>query len=221
VIPAFSVGRTQTLLYLIRELEEAGKIPKMPVYVDSPMAIEALNIFDDHIRDFDLYARMQKMQGKDIFRTADLHIYRSKEESMSINNVKSNAIIISASGMVTGGRILHHLARTLPDSKNTVLLIGYQAEGTRGRTLQDKKETVTMHGKKVPITAKVEMIDGFSGHADYFEMLAWLMAFNKAPKKVFIVHGNPTSSAAMAEHIRETYKWDVVVPVLGESFILD
>ena len=221
VIPAFSVGRTQTLLYLIRELEEAGKIPKMPVYVDSPMAIEALNIFDDHIRDFDLYARMQKMQGKDIFRTADLHIYRSKEESMSINNVKSNAIIISASGMVTGGRILHHLARTLPDPKNTVLLIGYQAEGTRGRTLQDKKETVTMHGKKVPITAKVEIIDGFSGHADYFEMLAWLMAFNKAPKKVFIVHGNPTSSAAMAEHIRETYKWDVVVPVLGESFILD
>ncbi|MDP8220930.1 MAG: MBL fold metallo-hydrolase [Candidatus Stygibacter frigidus] len=221
VIPAFSVGRTQTLLYLIRELEEDGKIPKMPVYVDSPMAIEALQIFNNHIQDFDLFARMQKMQGKDIFRTADLHICRSKEESISINDVKSNAIIISASGMVSGGRILHHLARTLPDSKNTVLLIGYQAEGTRGRTLQEKKETVTIHGKHVPITAKVEMIDGFSGHADYFEMLAWLMAFNKPPQKVFIVHGNPEASAAMADHIRKTYKWDVVVPVLGESFILD
>jgi len=221
VIPAFSVGRTQTLLYLIRELEEDGKIPKMPVYVDSPMAIEALQIFYNHIQDFDLFARMQKMQGKDIFCTSDLHICRSKEESMSINNVKSNAIIISASGMVTGGRILHHLARTLPDPKNTVLLIGYQAEGTRGRTLQEKKETVTIHGKHVPITAKVEMIDGFSGHADYYEMLAWLMAFNKAPKKVFIVHGNPEASTAMADHIRQTYNWDVVVPVLGESFILD
>jgi metallo-beta-lactamase family protein len=221
VIPAFSVGRTQTLLYLIRELEEDGKIPKMPVYVDSPMAIEALNIFDDHICDFDLNARMQKMQGKDIFRTADLHICRAKEDSMRINNVRSNAIIISASGMVTGGRILHHLARTLPDPKNTVLLIGYQAEGTRGRALQEKRETVTIHGKKIPITAKVEMIDGFSGHADYYEMLAWLMAFNKPPKKVFIVHGNPEASAAMADHIRKTYNWDVVIPQLGDSFILD
>ncbi|MCF7912821.1 MAG: MBL fold metallo-hydrolase [Candidatus Cloacimonetes bacterium] len=221
VIPAFSVGRTQTLLYLIRELEEDGKIPVLPVYVDSPMAIEALKIFDDHIRDFDLYARMQVMQGKDIFRTGNLHIYRSKEESISINDVKSNAIIISASGMVTGGRILHHLARTLPDSKNTVLLIGYQAEGTRGRTLQEKKETVTIHGAKVPINAKVEMIDGFSGHADYFEMLAWLMAFNKTPKKVFIVHGNPEASAAMAEHIKKQYGWDVVIPQLGDSYTLD
>jgi len=140
---------------------------------------------------------------------------------MSINKVRSNAIIISASGMVTGGRILHHLARTLPDPKNTVLLIGYQAEGTRGRTLQEKKETVTIHGKKVPITAKVEMIDGFSGHADYYEMLAWLMAFNKAPNKVFIVHGNPEASAAMADHIRKTYNWEIVIPQLGESFLLD
>ncbi len=221
VIPAFSVGRTQTLLYLIRKLEEEGKIPLMPVYVDSPMAIEALKIFEDHIRDFNLQARMLTMQGKDIFRTQNLHICRSKEESISINEVKSNAIIISASGMATGGRILHHLARRLPDPQNTILLIGYQAEGTRGRTLLEKAETVKIHSQEVPVKANVEMIDGFSGHADYYEMLAWLMAFNKTPKKVFIVHGNKNASAAMAGHIREEYGWDVVIPSMGDSFILD
>ncbi len=221
VIPAFSVGRTQTLLYLIRELEEEGKIPVMPVYVDSPMAIEALKIFEDHIRDFNLQARMLNMRGKDIFRTQNLHICRSKEESISINEVKSNAIIISASGMATGGRILHHLARRLPDPQNTILLIGYQAEGTRGRTLLEKAETVKIHSQEIPVKANVEMIDGFSGHADYYEMLAWLMAFNKTPKKVFIVHGNKEASAAMAEHIREEYGWDVVIPSMGDSFTLD
>jgi metallo-beta-lactamase family protein len=221
VIPAFSVSRTQTLLYLIRELEEEDKIPVLPVYVDSPMAIEALNIFENHISDFDLGARVQKIMGKDIFRTHDLHICRSKEESISINNVKSHAIIISASGMVTGGRILHHMARILPDPKNTVLLIGYQAEGTRGRTLQEKKETVTIHGKKVPVSAQIEDIDGFSGHADYNEMLAWLMPFNKAPKKVFIVHGNEEASAEMARKIKDKYGWNVVIPATGDSFELD
>jgi len=221
VIPAFSVGRTQTLLYLIRQMEEAGEIPSLPVYVDSPMAIEALSIFNQHISDFDLFARMETMKGNDIFKPRQLHICRSKDESIAINQVKSKAIIISASGMVTGGRILHHLSRILPDHKNTVLLIGYQAEGTRGRTLQDKKETVTIHGKKVPINAQIEVIDGFSGHADYFEMLAWLMAFNKSPKQIFIVHGNPEASASLAEHIKNQYNWKVTIPQSGESFQFD
>jgi metallo-beta-lactamase family protein len=221
VIPAFSVGRTQTLLYLIRLLEEEGKIPSIPVYVDSPMAIEALQIFEDHIRDFDLYARMQAMQGKRIFYPAQLHVCRSKEESIKINSVTSRAIIISASGMVTGGRILHHLAKRLPERRNTVLLIGYQAEGTRGRSIQEGKATVKIHGAQVPIEAHVEMIDGFSGHADYHELLAWLMAFNKAPKEVFIVHGNEDASTAMAEHIKRTYGWNVTIPKMGESFRLE
>lgn len=221
VIPAFSVGRTQTLLYLIRLLEEEGKIPSIPVYVDSPMAIEALQIFEDHIRDFDLYARMQAMQGKRIFYPAQLHVCRSKEESIKINSVTSRAIIISASGMVTGGRILHHLAKRLPERRNTVLLIGYQAEGTRGRSIQEGKATVKIHGTQVPIEAHVEMIDGFSGHADYHELLAWLMAFNKAPKEVFIVHGNEDASTAMAEHIKRTYGWNVTIPKMGESFRLE
>jgi len=221
VIPAFSVGRTQTLLYLIRELEEDGKIPVIPVYVDSPMAIEALRIFEDHIFDFDLQARMKKMQGKEIFQPQKLKLCRSKEESMAINAVQENAIIISASGMVTGGRITHHLAKRLPNTQHTVLLIGYQAEGTRGRTIQEKRETVKIHGQKVPIKAHIEMIDAFSGHADYTEMLAWLMPFNIKPRKVFIVHGNEAAGEAMAEHIRKEYNWDVVIPAYGDSFILD
>ncbi|MDA3812736.1 MAG: MBL fold metallo-hydrolase [Candidatus Cloacimonetes bacterium] len=221
VIPAFSVGRTQTLLYLLRLLEEEGKIPSYPIFVDSPMAISALDIFKDHIRDFDLYARMQKMQGKDIFHPKDLHICRSREGSMSINSHRSGCIIVSASGMVTGGRILHHLAQRLPDPKNTVLLMGYQAEGTRGRTIQEKKETVKIHGKPVPINAQIEMIDGFSGHADYNEMLAWLMPFNKIPKQVFMVHGEAEASQSMAEKIKKTYGWNVTVPQFGESFELE
>ena len=221
VIPAFSVGRTQTLLYLIRELEEAGKIPVIPVYVDSPMAIEALRIFENHISDFDLQARMKKMQGKEIFQPQKLKLCRSKEESMAINGVQKNAIIISASGMVTGGRITHHLAKRLPNQRHTVLLIGYQAEGTRGRIIEEKRETVKIHGQKVPIKAHVETIDAFSGHADYNEMLAWLMPFNITPRKVFIVHGNEEARIAMAEHIRRVYNWDVVIPAYGDSYILD
>ena len=221
IIPAFSVGRTQTLLYLLRLLENEGKIPSYPIFVDSPMAIEALDIFEAHISDFDLYTRMQKMAGQDIFQPKNLRICRSKEDSISINQHKSGCIIISASGMVTGGRILHHLAQRLPDSRNTILLIGYQAEGTRGRTIQEKKETVKIHGAEVPIKAQIEMIDGFSGHADYNEMLAWLMPFNRPPKATFLVHGEADASQSLAEKIKQTYGWDVNIPQLGESFELE
>ncbi len=220
VIPAFSVGRTQTLLYLIRKLEEDKKIPKLPIYVDSPMAIDALKIFNSHIHDFDLSARMEKMQGKDIFYPENLTICRSRQDSQNINRIKSGAIIISASGMATGGRILHHLAQRLPDARNTILLSGYQAFGTRGRAIQEHKESVKIHGQQVSIKAKVEMIDGFSAHADYNEVLAWLMAFNKPPKKVFIVHGDEEASHSMAQKIRDTYGWKVVIPKFGESFDL-
>ncbi|MCF7857719.1 MAG: MBL fold metallo-hydrolase [Candidatus Cloacimonetes bacterium] len=221
VIPAFSVGRTQTLLYLLRLLEEEGKIPSYPIFVDSPMAIEALEIFEKHIHDFDLNARQQKMAGKDIFRPKNLQICRSKEDSIGINQHRSGCIIISASGMVTGGRIVHHMAQRLPDPKNTILMIGYQAEGTRGRSIVDKKETVKIHGKVIPINAQIEIIDGFSGHADYNEMLAWLMPFNKKPENVFIVHGEPEASQAMADKIKQTYHWNVTIPKFAESFDID
>lgn len=221
IIPAFAVGRTQTLLYMLRELEEMSKIPILDVYVDSPMAINSLKVFQDHVPEFSLEARMKALKGAHVFTPKKLHICKTRDESIKINNVKNKAIIISSSGMVTGGRILHHMIQRLPDSQNTVLFIGYQAEGTRGRTIMEGKPEVKIHGQYVPINAKIEHFTGMSAHGDYNEILAWLLGFNKAPERTFIVHGEPDSSEAMAKRIREAYAWDVVVPKMNESYELD
>ena len=212
VIPSFAVGRSQTLLYLLRELEEAGRIPRVPIYLDSPMANHALEVHRKHIADLNLVCRKQSIAGERIFHPQKLVCSVSREQSMKINSVQKNAIIISASGMVTGGRILHHLKERLSEPQHTVLFIGYQAQGTRGRTILEGKESVKMFGQEVPIKAKIERIEGFSGHADYQELLAWLMGFNKAPERIFLVHGEPEASSAMADHIRKQFKWDVTVP---------
>ena len=221
LIPAFSVGRTQTLLYLIHELEEQGKIRSMPVYLDSPMSINATGIFEKHIADLDLTARVKILQGKKILHPKQLTFCKSTKESKAINQKTGRAIIISASGMVNGGRILHHMLQRLPHPENTVLFIGYQAEGTRGRLILEGAETVKIHGQHVPVKAKIENIQGFSGHPDSNEIIAWLMGFNRPPEKTFIVHGEPDSSAALARRIREKFGWEVVVPELGQSFDLD
>jgi len=218
LIPSFAIGRTQDLLFVMRELEESGKIPSLPVYIDSPMAIDATEVFEKRITDMNITSRVSKINGVNIFRPKNLHICASRTESKNINNVKKGAVIIASSGMVTGGRILHHMVHRLPDKKNTVLFIGYQAQGTRGRTIVEKNEFVKIHGRQVPITAKIESISGFSGHADYNEILAWLTGFNKAPEKTFIVHGEPESSQAMAERIKSRLGWDVVIPEFGQSF---
>jgi metallo-beta-lactamase family protein len=221
VIPAFSVGRTQTLLYMIRELEEQGKIRSMPVYMDSPMSINATGIFEKHIADLDLTARVKILEGKKILHPKQLTFCKSTKESRAINEIRGKAIIISASGMVNGGRILHHMIQRLPHPQNTVLFIGYQAEGTRGRQILEGAETVKMHGRQVPVGAKIENIQGFSGHPDSNEIIAWLMGFNRPPEKTFIVHGEPESSAALAQRIRDKFGWEVVVPQFGQSFELD
>ncbi len=221
IIPSFAVGRTQDLLHVIRELEDDEKIPIMPIYIDSPMAINTTRVFDEHISEYNIPTRIDILNQVGIFEPKQLHICMSREDSMAINNVKGRAIIISASGMVTGGRILHHLKKRLPDPQNTVLLIGYQGEGTRGRTILDGHDDVRIHGKHVPIEARVENISGFSAHADYNEILAYLMGFNRPPEKTFIVHGEPESSRAMAEKIREKFGWDVVVPEFKQTFELD
>ncbi len=221
VVPAFAVGRTQTLLYVLRELEEDGKIPELPVFVDSPMAINTTEIFRKHLAEINLASRVLTLKGKQIFHPKHLKICRSRDESIAINKHRKPAIIISASGMATGGRILHHLRERLPHPENTILFIGYQAEGTRGRALLEGTETIKMHGKKIPVKAQIANIFGFSGHADYDEMLAWLLGLNRAPEKVFIVHGEPEASASLREKIQSRFGWDVVIPELGESFDLD
>lgn len=221
IIPSFAVGRTQELLFTIRELEEENTIPKIPVFVDSPMAINATKIFEKNKKDHDLESKVIALSGRDILKTVKLQFTRTREQSMALNNITSKAIIISASGMVTGGRILHHLFHRLPSPKNTVLFIGYQAEGTRGRTILNGAESVKIHGRYVPINAKVEKISGFSAHADYNEALAWLSNFNSSPRKVFIVHGEPDQSRALADRIRSKFGWSVEIPEYKSKYLLE
>ena len=212
LIPSFAVGRTQELLYTIRELEEANRIPHLPIYMDSPLAIKATKIFSKNKQDFDLKSKTLELKGKNVLETAQLHFAQTQEESKAINKIKSNAIIISASGMATGGRILHHLFNRLPDPKNTVLFIGYQAVGTRGRTILDGAESVKIHGQYVPIRAHIEGTSCFSAHADYHEILAWLSNFNSVPRKVFIVHGEPEPARSLSDKINQHFGWSTELP---------
>jgi metallo-beta-lactamase family protein len=221
VIPSFAVGRTQELLFFIRELEEQKKIPSVPVYVDSPMAVKATEIFKKRVGDYDLEARILELNGKHVFETGRIQFLKDAEQSKALHSIPGRAIIISASGMADGGRILHHLEHRLPDQKNTVLFIGYQAEGTRGRSILEGKPLVKIHGMEIPVRAHIENISGFSAHADYQETLAWLMGFNRPPLKTFIVHGEPDASASLAEKIRTKLGWNAVIPKLNESFTLE
>ncbi|NOZ12442.1 MAG: MBL fold metallo-hydrolase [Acidobacteria bacterium] len=221
VVPAFAVGRTQTFLYTLRRLEEEGRIPVLPVYVDSPMGIATTEVFGQHIPDLNLKNRRLALEHKELFQPKNLRVCRTREESKSINNEKGPGIIVSSSGMATGGRILHHLEHRLPNSRNTVLFIGYQARGTRGRTILEGKPTVKIHGRQVPVQAAIETITGYSGHADYEEILAWLMGFNRPPERVFIVHGEPEASRSLAEKIRKQFHWKVTIPEFGQRFDLN
>ncbi len=221
VIPSFAVGRTQTLLYVIRELEEKKLIPAVPVYLDSPMALDATHVYERQVKSQNLKTRVMTITGQNVFKTTHLHLCDSRKKSKAINDIESRAVIISSSGMVTGGRILHHLMQRLPERKNTVLFVGYQAEGTRGRTIVEGHDEVKIYGEMVPIRARIENISGFSCHADYNEELAWLLGFNRPPKKTFIVHGEKDASESMADKIRDRFGWHCEVPTLEESFLLD
>jgi len=221
IIPSFAVGRTQALLYLLRELEEAGEAPTLPVYLDSPMGSAALEVHRDHIRDLNLTCRRQFIEGIDLFKPRMLRVTSHRRDSKAINGVRGCSIIIAGSGMATGGRVLHHLKERLPDPKTTVLFIGYQAEGTRGRALREGAEKIKMFGAYVPVRAKIDAIDGFSGHADYNEMLAWMLAFNRPLKKVFLVHGEGGASEAFGKRIGDQFGWPVVLPREGQGFELE
>ena len=211
VIPAFAIGRTQDLLYTIRKMEDDGEIPAIPVHVDSPMGLEATEIYGRHIEEHNF--EMAKLLDQERCPISSRHmvIDKTPEQSKSINSLKGPLIIISASGMVTGGRVLHHLKHRLPNSDTTVLLAGYQAEGTRGRLLQDGAKEVKLLGEVVPVRAKIKVLDGFSAHADQGEILRWLGTFKNAPRTTYIVHGEPPAASALADIIRERLKWKVEI----------
>jgi metallo-beta-lactamase family protein len=213
VIPSFAIGRTQTFMYYLRQLENQHRIPILPVYVDSPMALDATDLYlkykDDHDRD---YVQVEGTDGKgDPLNVHQFHLTRSVEESKAINNVKTPCIIISASGMVSGGRVLHHLVQRLPDARNAVLLAGFQAEGTRGRSLQEGARSLKLYGQDVPVLAEIIQMSQLSAHAGKSELLRWLTAFPAPPKQTYLTHGEPVAAQALQAAIREKFQWKVAV----------
>ncbi len=220
VIPAFAVGRTQELLYLFRELTAQQKMHSLPIHVDSPMAIDVTDIYRRHHEDHNLETDELEAHGLKLFSQPDVHFDRSVEESKALNDAHYPMIIISASGMATGGRVVHHLARCLPDHRNTVLFVGFQATGSRGQIIQSGAEVVPMHGQEVRIRARIETIENLSAHADYGEILRWLAKFPKPPQKTFLVHGEPRAAEALKEKISQQLRWNVTVPSYLEKVSL-
>ena len=221
VVPAFAVGRTQELIYHLRALENAGRIPTLPTFIDSPMAIEATGLYCSHPEDLDPDTAAPVTSGACPLHTTRFKLTRSVEESRAINDVRGPAIIIAASGMATGGRILHHLRRRLPDTKTTVLLVGFQSPGTRGRLIQDGARTVRIFGEEVPVRAQVEVIHGLSAHADADGLMRWLRTATGRPRRVFVVHGDPGPAETLAGRIRAELGWEAAVPDYRERVTLD
>ena len=222
LIPAFAVGRTQELLYHLRELEDEGRIPVLPVRVDSPMAAAATQIYarnrDEHDEE---YASVIE-ENRHPLRTRSMVTASTREESKRLNDERGTRIIISASGMMTGGRVLHHALRILPDERATVLFVGYQAAGTTGRKIVDGSQFVRIMKGDVPVRCHVERIGGLSAHADWQEVLRWLEPLKDTPpRRSFTTHGEPEAAAAMAGHIREHFGWRVDAPEYGQTVELE
>jgi len=216
LIPVFAVGRAQELLYYIHLLKASGAIAdNIPVYLNSPMAVDATAIFTKHRGEH----RLSKEECAALNRTA--HIINSVEESRALNQMKGPMIILSASGMASGGRVVHHLKAFAPKSNNTILFAGFQAAGTRGAALVDGAKEIKIHGEYVPVRARVEIISNLSAHADYMEIVDWLRGFESAPRNTFIVHGEPLAADAMRLHVEEQLHWRTEVPDYLETVTLD
>ncbi len=220
IVPAFAVDRTPALLLALRELMRAGELPSVPVFVDSPMALAGLEIYRNHPEWLDPAVAAALGRGEDPFDPGDLHEARTQEASRAINDVRYPCVIVSASGMASGGRVLHHLKVRLPDPRTSVVLVGFQAAGTRGRLLADGAQLVKIHGRYVPVKATVVQVDGFSAHADRLELLAWLRSAPEPPEVTYVAHGEPEASRALADAITRELGWLAVVPRLGERVAL-
>jgi metallo-beta-lactamase family protein len=237
IVPAFAIGRVEELIYWIRKLEGEKRIPVLPVFVDSPMAVAALGRYTERLNELDADLQPEKRDDKAPHGPADrdesierrrTHARReqqlcafctnrfraiaSVEESKQLTGSRMPAIVISSSGMATGGRVLHHLKAGLPDSRTTVLFVGYQAEGTRGRRLVDGEKTVRIHGQLVPVNGRIELIESMSAHADSLEILRWLGGFEGPPRTTFLVHGEPVAMEALAVSIQTKLGWNTKVP---------
>lgn len=227
IIPAFALGRVEELLYWIKLLEERRAIPALPVYVDSPMASAVLALYRKRVNELDEDLAQshdgriaRAAQSLCLFCTARLRVVTDISESREVQDSRDAAIVISASGMATGGRVLHHLRHGLPDPRNTVLFVGYQAAGTRGRALKDGATTTRIHGEDVPVRARIEAIDSMSAHADVNEIMRWLGGFTRPPAVTCLVHGEPGPMDALRARIERERGWTVKTPAHQEKMEL-
>ena len=245
IVPAFAIGRVEEIIYWIRKLELEKRIPVLPVFVDSPMALDALARYSERVAELDAdmqpeardekaphgpadrdeapaerRAHAQQERQVCTFCTQRFSAIASAEESKQLTRSKVPAIVISASGMATGGRVLHHLKAALPDPRNTVLFVGYQAVGTRGRRMVDGEKAVKIHGQFVPVNARIELVESMSAHADSLEILRWLGGFKRPPTTTFIVHGEEPAMEALSASIQTKLGWTTRIPNHAETVTL-
>lgn len=214
VVPAFAVGRAQHLLHIIADLKAERRITDVPVALDSPMAVNASGLFCDNRVDHGL-------SDDECHAMCHVATYtKSPEESKALDRSSDSRVIISASGMLTGGRVLHHLRRFLPSERNTLLMVGYQAAGTRGRSLVDGADEIKVHGQYVPVKARVVQVGGLSAHADYAELLDWLARSDVHPTQVFVTHGEPAAADAFRRRLHDRFGWEATVPADGSTWSL-
>lgn len=216
LIPAFAVDRTAIVLHTLAGLARDHLIPQLPVYVDSPMALAALNVYRTAIQEKSAELRPDLVAPGDPFDPGELRLVHDAEESRRLNNPGRPCVIVSASGMATGGRVLHHLSHQLPDARNTVLLTGYQVAGTRGRSLLEGARSVKIHGRYVPVRAQVLDLPEFSAHADSDELISWLGSAAEPPGTVYVVHGEPDARQALVDRINNELGWLAVAPEYQE-----
>jgi metallo-beta-lactamase family protein len=208
IVPAFAIGRVEEVIYWLKKLEERQAIPVLPVHLDSPMAIEALQ--DYAARSYELDPDMRPARGEvSAFCTRRFRLISSSQQSLELSAAKTPGIVISSSGMAAGGRVLNHLAAGLPDARNTVLFTGYQAAGTRGRDLLEGARSVKIHGQMIPVAARIERIESMSAHADQGEILKWLSGFEQPPRTTYLVHGEPAPMDTLRDLIRGRLGWTV------------
>jgi metallo-beta-lactamase family protein len=220
IVPAFAVGRTQQLVLLLHELIDAKAIPPFPIFVDSPLAVNVTDVFRKHPELYDEEAAVFLANHGDPFGFKLLTYVRDVEQSKTLNDLRGPFMIVSASGMCEGGRVLHHLKNNVGDPRNTILLTGYQAEYTLGKKIEEQWDEVPIFGEPMPLRAEVQKLDALSGHADREELLAWMQPIAAGLKKVFLVHGEPEQQSALAAAIRERYHIEAIAPQRGQSFDL-
>lgn len=215
LVPAFAVGRSQQMIYCARRLVLDGVLPAFPIYVDSPMAVDATEIYCKYPELHDLEAR--ELGDDCVLDGPEVHFARTVEESKRLNRIEGPAMILSSSGMLSGGRVLHHLRRLLPDPRHMVALVGFQAAGTRGRALQEGAPTISIHKEEIPVRAEIVDLGNLSGHADREELQHWFASVTKTPRAVYITHGEPHAAAALAAQLHAQRGWAAHVPRLGET----